>query len=152
MGLVKVTSKPSGLARISWISKGTLPVQARRSIAKFFLPVDPQPQHLPQLNEQARWLRLRQFTDGLLKDILVQQLQSQPCRHQRQRVLARLDNVQQEGIAGGGVQFARMTFAVKNDEGGEPTRQGFDPRLGLPGGTGGGTELIEQSRRLRRGR
>jgi len=39
-----------------------------------------QPQHLPQLIEEARRLRLGQFADRDVQDVLVQQPQRQPRR------------------------------------------------------------------------
>ena len=47
---VKVSSKPSGLARISWISNGTFPVQSTRSTANGLRPRDPQPRLVPPTN------------------------------------------------------------------------------------------------------
>jgi hypothetical protein len=112
--------------------------------------VVPQPQHLPELIEQARRPRLRQFADGLPQHLLIEQPQRQPRRRQgTEGVFAGLDDVPQEGVAVGGAQLARVTLTVEDDEGDDPTRQRFDPRLGLSGGAGGAAELVEQTRRLR---
>src|SRR5438094_2510433 len=46
-GFVKTNSKPSGFARISRTSKGTLPDQTHRSIAPCWFPREPQPRFVP---------------------------------------------------------------------------------------------------------
>jgi hypothetical protein len=98
-----------------------------------------------ELIEQVRRTRLRQFADGLTKDLLVKQPQRESRgRERRQGIVARLDDVPQKSVTGRGVQVAWMAFAMKDDEGGNPAHQGFDPRCWLPGST----ELVEQSRRL----
>ena len=48
--------------------------------------------------------------------------------------------------------ISRYSLAVKADESEDPTRQGFDPRFGPPGGTSGASELVEESGWLGQGR
>src|SRR5215211_2910500 len=49
-GRVKVSSNPSGFARISRISNGTLPVQTSRSMANGLVPREPHPRLVPPTN------------------------------------------------------------------------------------------------------
>src|SRR5262245_30822641 len=49
---VNVSSKPSGLPRISWTSNGTLPVQTSRSMANGLVPREGQPGLVPPTNSE----------------------------------------------------------------------------------------------------
>jgi hypothetical protein len=54
-----------------------------------------------------------------------------------------LDNVSQEGVTSGRIQFARVPFPVKDHESHDPAAEGFDPRFRLTRSSGRRTELIE---------